>query len=211
MKKHLVIFDMDGTLINSSATIANSINHVRKNLNLEPMDNNQIISKVNDSNINPAEYFYEIDNFEPIHEKWFSDYYSKNHGRELALYDGIYELLQKLKSRGIKVALATNAYRVSALESLGYCGIEQFFDTIVCADDVNRGKPYPDMLYKILVDLDVSNDDAIFIGDGPRDEDASEAAYIDYLMVDWGFTEHSRDLKVISSVDDLTDRLMKMI
>jgi len=210
-KKSLVIFDMDGTLIDSSATIANSINHVRKNLNLKPMQNEHIISKINDHTVSPAEYFYEIDEFEPIHEQWFSEYYSQHHGRELALYDGIYELLQSLHARGVQIALATNAYRVSTLESLKHFGIEGYFDMIVCADDVRRGKPYPDMLYKILLELDTDNDRAIFVGDGPRDEDASEAAYIDYLMVDWGFTEHSKDSKVICTTDELSSTLDKLL
>jgi len=205
--KTVVIFDMDGTLIDSSATIANSINHVRKNLDLKPMSNEHIISKINDHTVSPAEYFYEIDEFEPIHEQWFSDYYSQHHGTELALYDGIYELLQSLHSRGVLVALATNAYRVSTLESLRHFGIEQYFDMVVCADDVRRGKPYPDMLYKILLELDADNTKAIFVGDGPRDQDASEAAYIDYLMVDWGFTEHSQDSKVICSTQELMSAL----
>jgi len=206
--KKLFIFDMDGTLIDSSNTIANSINFVRENLELEPLPNSDIISKINDHSINPAHYFYEKDEFEPIHEKWFSSYYSKNHKKDIRLYDGIYNMLKALKASGALIALATNAYRVSAIESIEYLGISRFFDTIACADDVKRGKPYPDMLYKVLLDLDVKNTEAIFIGDGPRDEDASEAAYINYIMVDWGFTEHSKDLKVISDARDLENMLL---
>jgi phosphoglycolate phosphatase len=211
MKKSLVIFDMDGTLIDSSRTIANSINHVRQHMDLEPMSHEQIISKVNDHSISPAEYFYEIEEFEPIHEQWFNEYYTQNHAAELALYPGIYELLAWLKSRGVKIALATNAYRISTLESIRHFGIEQFFDVVACADDVRRGKPYPDMLFKILEETDRSNEEAIFVGDGPRDEDAAEAAYIDYLMVDWGFTEHGRDKSVIGSVAELKDRLESLL
>ncbi len=211
MKKSLVIFDMDGTLIDSSRTIANSINHVRKNMDLEPMSHEQIISKVNDHSISPAAYFYEAEAFEPIHEKWFNEYYTQNHANELALYPGIYDLLAWLKGRGVKVALATNAYRISTLESLRHFGIEQFFDAVACADDVRTGKPAPDMLYKILLELDKTNEEAIFVGDGPRDEDAAEAAAMDYLMVDWGFTEHSQDKSVIGSVAELREKLAEYI
>jgi len=211
MKKSLVIFDMDGTLIDSSRTIANSINHVRHNMNLPPMTHEQIISKVNDHSISPAEYFYEVEKFEPIHEKWFNEYYTQNHATELALYPGIYELLVWLKHREAKVALATNAYRISTLESLRHFDIEQFFDIVACADDVRRGKPYPDMLFKILEETDNTNEEAIFVGDGPRDEDAAEAAYIDYLMVNWGFTEHGRDKSVIGSVEELRKKLASLL
>jgi len=211
MKKSLVIFDMDGTLIDSSCTIANAINHVRHHMDLPPMAHEQIISKVNDHSISPAAYFYEIEKFEPIHEKWFNEYYTQNHATELALYPGIYELLAWLKHRGVKVALATNAYRISTLESLRHFGIEQFFDAVACADDVRTGKPAPDMLYKILLELDSTNEEAVFVGDGPRDEDAAEAAAMDYLMVDWGFTEHGRDKSVIGSVLELKEKLASLL
>ena len=211
MKKSLVIFDMDGTLIDSSRTIANSINHVRHNMDLPPMTHEQIISKVNDHSISPAEYFYEVEKFEPLHEKWFNEYYTQNHATELALYPGIYALLEWLQSRGAKVALATNAYRISTLESLRHFGIEQFFDVVACNDDVRTGKPAPDMLYKILLDIDKTNEEAIFVGDGPRDEDAAEAAAMDYLMVNWGFTEHGRDKSVIGSVAELKEQLAKIL
>ena len=211
MKKKLFIFDMDGTLVDSSRTIANSINHVRKNLNLDSMEQSVIIEKINDTTINPAEYFYGHTDFEPEHEKWFSEYYSQNHEKEIRVYDGIYEMLIELKARGAKLAVATNAYRVSALESLGYLNLRELFDVIVCADDVRKAKPYPDMLYHTLTKLDITNTESIFIGDGPRDEDAAEAAYMDYIMVDWGFTEHAIDMKVISDTSELKKVLLDCI
>ena len=56
------------------------------------------------------------------------------------------------------------------------------------------------MLYRILDELKMQTDQATFIGDGPRDKMASERAGIDYIMVDWGFTEHKR---AVSTVDEL--------
>lgn len=211
MGKSLIIFDMDGTLIDSSRTIANSINYVRKNINLEPMDHKQIISKINDQSISSSEYFYETDGFTDEQEQWFNEYYTQNHAKELALYDGIYELLEWLHKSGIKIALATNAYRISALESIAHFGISKFFGAVACADDVPKAKPAPDMLYKILLELDKSNEDALFVGDGPRDEDAADNAAMDYLMVDWGFTDYGKSDLVIDSVGELKSKLEKLI
>lgn len=205
--KKLIIFDMDGTLIDSSLTIANAINTVRQNLSLEPMNNEDILRKVNDPHINPAQYFYEAKAFTPEHEEWFADYYHKNHQEELCLYDGTKELLITLKNRGYTLALATNAYRVSTLQSLTHLNIIEFFDSIACYDDVEKGKPDPAMLYKILEELNVSNNDTLFIGDGHRDELASETANIDYLMVNWGFSDHEEN--VIHTVDELEKRILE--
>jgi len=205
-KKKLIIFDMDGTLVNSSITIANAINYVRKNLGFEPMDEEHILRLVNDHTINPAQTFYHAKAFDKDHEKWFAEYYTKNHESELVLYKGIKELLIALKEKGKKLAVATNAYRGSTIESLTHLQVYDLFDAITCYDDVPQGKPHPDMLYKLLDELDVREDEAIFIGDGPRDEIAAKEAKMDYIMVDWGFTEHV-DKDVVCSVEELRNML----
>jgi phosphoglycolate phosphatase len=200
VKEKLIIFDMDGTLVNSSVTIANAINYVRQNLNLAPMEQEHILRLVNDHTVNPAEVFYEREVFEPIHEKWFTEYYTNNHANELVLYDGIRELLEELKEKDHSIGLATNAYRGSTLESLTHLDVHDYFDGIACYDDVKNGKPHPDMLYKLLDELNYSNEQTLFIGDGPRDEVASQRAEIPYIMVDWGFTEHTN---AVQSVKEL--------
>ncbi|SHO80721.1 Predicted phosphatase [hydrothermal vent metagenome] len=196
---------MDGTLIDSSITIANAINFVREKLGLEPMSSEEILKDVNNHTLNPAKHFYNIEEFEPIHEEWFNQYYSENHHKELILYDGIIDMLRDIKANNKKLAIATNAYRVSTISSLKFLGILELFDIIVSQDEVENGKPSPDMLFKILDELDISNDDAIFIGDGSRDLLASRSANIDYLMVNWGFS--ADDKSAIVSVEELRDRL----
>ena len=203
MSQKLIIFDMDGTLVNSSLTIANAINHVRKNLGFEPMTQEYILKRINDHTLNPAKTFYHAKAFDADHERWFSEYYSKNHENELVLYEGIKELLDSLKDNGHALAVATNAYRGSTIESLTYLDVHEHFDAIACYDDVAKGKPYPDMLHKILDELDHSNEKSIFIGDGPRDEMASKHAEIPYIMVDWGFTDHSDAVRTVKDLEEI--------
>ena len=208
MKKELIIFDMDGTLVDSSLTIAYAINYVREKINLAPLDPQHIVEKVNDHTLNPAQYFYEVETFTKEHEVWFSEYYTHNHKRELVLYDGIKELLYSLKENDCKLAVATNAYRGSTIESLTHLGVYNLFDTIACHDDVPQGKPYPDMLYKVLNELSTTASQSLFIGDGSRDEMASKRANIEYIMVNWGFSEYS---DALGSVDALHRTLHKRI
>jgi phosphoglycolate phosphatase len=205
MQEQLIIFDMDGTLVNSSLTIANAINYVRSRLGFHPMEQEDILKKINDHTINPAQVFYHARAFDRKHEMWFSEYYTNNHEKELVLYEGVKELLELLKEKGASLAVATNAYRNSTLESLTYLGVHEHFDAIACYDDVPQGKPHPDMLYKILEELDMPAEQSLFIGDGPRDKMASERAGIEYVMVDWGFTEHQ---KAVRSVDELKEIIL---
>ena len=155
--------------------------------------------------MNPAQVFYHAKTFDADHERWFSEYYTKNHETELVLYRGITELLKTLKEQEKKLAVATNAYRNSTVESLKHLKVYHLFDAIACYDDVLQGKPHPDMLFSILDKLDMTAEESIFIGDGPRDEMAAKEARIDYIMVDWGFTEHSDAVK---SVEELKERLL---
>jgi len=207
MKSKLIIFDMDGTLVNSSLTIANAINYVRRNLGFEPMEQAYILKHVNDHTINPAQFFYHAKRFDPDHERWFSEYYTKNHKNELVLYNGIRELLDVLKEEGHALGVATNAYRGSTIESLTHLGVYDHFDAIACYDDVAQGKPHPDMLYKILDEMKIDKNNTHFVGDGPRDEMASQKAGIPYTMVDWGFTEHT---DAVRSVEDLKKILLEL-
>jgi len=203
MQKKLIIFDMDGTLVNSSLTIANAINYVRENLGFEAMDQEDILRRVNDHTINPAQHFYHAKAFDADHERWFSEYYTKNHESELVLYDGIKDLLHSLKDKGHTLGVATNAYRGSTIESLTHLDVYGIFDGIACYDDVEQGKPHPDMLHMLLDELNHENHESLFIGDGPRDEIASKRAEIDYIMVDWGFTNHSDAVRTVGELEVL--------
>jgi phosphoglycolate phosphatase len=204
--KKVIIFDMDGTLVDSSVTIVNAINHVRKNLNLAPLERELILEKVNDPELDPAKYFYEVPAFTPEHEAWFSQYYTDNHERELQLYSGIEELLQKLKNQGFILAVATNSYRGSTIESLSHLKILEYFDSLACYDDVGRGKPAPDMLEKNLEDTNTEAEDALFIGDSERDLLASKSAKIDYIMINWGFSDYQ---DAIHRVEDLEKAIIE--
>ncbi len=74
-------------------------------------------------------------------------------------------------------------------------------------DDVEKGKPHPDMLHKVLDELGHGSDEALFIGDGPRDEMAAKEASMDYIMVDWGFTDHN---DAVRTVEDLKEILLNV-
>jgi phosphoglycolate phosphatase len=200
VKKRLAIFDMDGTLADSSLAIANAINFVRHRLELPPLDPALIVSKINDPHLNASEYFYETERFEARHEAWFAEYYTAHHQQELRLYDGVRELLEWLKGRGCLLAVATNAYRRSTLETLRHLEIDRYFDAMASYDEVPRGKPAPDMLLKILEELRCRREEALFVGDGHRDALAAEAAGIDFILVEWGFSDHG---DAVESVEEL--------
>ncbi len=197
----LVIFDMDGTLTESSTLLANSINYVRSKLNLERLSKDIIIEQINNPDCNMAEFFYNLNEIEPIHEEWFSYYYSNNHDKEQELFNGVVDMLKRLKQKDIKLAIATNAYKESAIETLTYLKIIDYFDEIVGFNDVKEGKPSPLMLNKIVSTLNKKPSDVIFIGDSNRDKLAAKSANIEFIGVDFRYTKADFS-KVVSKIEE---------
>jgi len=171
------------------------------------MEKELVLTQVNNPNLNPAEFFYEVEAFTSEHETWFSEYYTNNHEKELELYDGVVALLDELKGHGYELAISTNAYRGSTLESLGHLNILDYFSSIACYDDVGRGKPAPDMLEKNLEDLMLEPHHAIFIGDSERDLLAANHLEMDYIMINWGFSDYE---DAIHSITDLKTKILEL-
>lgn len=145
----LIMFDMDGTLINSGTMIANTINYVRENLGFEHMEKNFILEKVNDPTINSAEFFYGTVHFTDQQSKLFETYYHEHCLTDLEIYDGIKELLEDLNSDFI-LSVATNANSEFAHRMLNHLELGKYFKTVVGYNDVLKPKPHPEMVYKII-------------------------------------------------------------
>ena len=197
-KTHL-IFDMDGTLVDSSELLANTINYVRKNIGLPAMDTETIIRALNDTSLNPAQFYYEAEQFEEVHERYFQEYYLANHHKESKLYDGVDEMLERL-SENRALSVATNAYDVSARPLLKALGIDHRFDYVLCGDQVPKAKPHPQMLEEIITAYGREREAFLMIGDGERDLQAAQNAGIDGVLVQWGFSDHT---EAVHSVEAL--------
>ena len=106
----VVIFDMDGTLINSKDDITTSINYVRKNFYaLAPLSENSVVDAINSDHQNLALEFYERTEYEDGAREMFETHYHKQCTESAEMYEGIKELIETLHARGIKMGVATNA------------------------------------------------------------------------------------------------------
>ena len=201
-----IIFDMDGTIIDSSAIISNSINYVRSKLGLPPMERKVILEAVNDTSIHRPKFFYGVEEYEPRHVEWFREYYSQNHHKETVLFTGIKELLEELRPH-FRYALATNAYKDSAMQILKHLDLEKYFDLIVCGDEVKHPKPAPDMIEKIVDHFGSKKNEIVLVGDGKTDEEAAKNAGIPFIKVNWGWQRYE---DAVESVEELKERLLQL-
>lgn len=200
----MLLFDMDGTLINSGAMIANTINYVRKNIGLEPMSKDHILENVNDPNVNSAEFFYGTKHFTDEQSVLFENYYHEHCLTDLEIYDGIKELLEDLKS-DFSFTVATNANSEFANKMLNHLELGHYFESIVGYNDVQKPKPHPEMIYKILDQHNILKHNAQLIGDSHKDIQAANKAGIDSVLVNWGFSNHEED--AIETIHQLRDAI----
>lgn len=206
MNKQLIIFDMDGTLINSGDVITNTINFVRKNLDLETIPKDIMLKNLNNPDINSAEFFYGTSEFTPEQTELFGKYYDENCTKDISLYDGIYDLLESLENDGMTLSVATNASVEFARKMLKALDIEKFFSYVIGANMVKNHKPSPDMLEKTLEELSFDVNEAMLVGDSQKDIRAAKAINMDYTLVNWGFTEHEN---AINSIEELEKEILK--
>ncbi|WP_169753439.1 HAD-IA family hydrolase [Campylobacter mucosalis] len=185
-----VIFDMDGTIIDSSVAIERTINDIRAELKLEPLSSDFIIKAINEPGRNLALDLYNMQNPTAKLRDNFEENFKINYAKYAKAYNGIEELLKKCLDSGFSVALASNAPQNTLEDILKKCEIFKYFDFIVGASSEIPQKPDPKMLLICTQKLSASK--AIFVGDSLKDELAAKNANMPYIQVTWGFGKHSK-------------------
>lgn len=205
-----LIFDMDGTLVNSKKNITSSVNATRKMLGFEPISEDLIYKYINIPNENLALRFYNEDEFSPKTKKIFYDHYIQECVKDLVVYDGIRELLAYMYEKKVKMAIATNAYDLFAIKMMKSCGLDNYFDIIVGANTANSSKPDAKMITYILNSLHVNPEDTILIGDSQKDELCSLNAKTHFIFASWGYGDYESSLNACKSPKLLKDKILQI-
>ena len=208
-QKELIIFDMDGTLIDSGDVITNTINFVRDNLGLEKIEKQTMLEQLNNPEINSAEYFYGTKEFTTQQTELFTQYYNENCVKDIKLYEGIEELLNSLQKDFI-LSIATNASRDFAIKMIKHLNIDKYFNIVIGSSCVKKPKPHPDMVLKTLNDLQIHHHKSIVVGDSLKDMQAAQAANVDGILVSWGFSNYETHSQTIQSSNELYKKLSSL-
>ena len=184
--KQLVIFDMDGTLADTSEGIFNSIRYTQKMMDLPEITYEQMLSHVGP----PMEESYHR-NFGLTGEKlqqavkFHKEYAMQKGYRKLKVYDGIIDLLNELRKNKIKTAVATLKAQSTA-EKIADEYFSDLFDIIVGAD-ANAPKTKAQMLLECINKTQVKKENADLVGDSIYDANGAAEAEIDFIAVTYGF------------------------
>ena len=187
----VIIFDMDGTLIDSKKDITISVNYVRKtNHDLEPVSEEFVVECINMEVRNLPYLFYETQIYYEEDRELFENHYATQCTENPYLYDGVEDMLHQLIAAGFKLSVATNAPAQFANIMLCSLGVANLFDLIIGADKVRESKPNPEMLNVILdsYGFDKNIHNAWMVGDNVKDIKGAKNANINAIFATWGFT-----------------------
>ncbi len=214
MSIELLIFDLDGTLVDSSGDICDSINYAVAPYGVPPISVGETVGLVGEGITRLMEKIIEKEGLRVDKDslvKRFLDYYTAHLVDKTTVYPGVRETLEKLG--GYKKAVISNKLEVLSLQVLERLGIARYFDLIVGSDTTPERKPSPVPVLHVLSRLDVRTEAAAIVGDSNYDIEAGKAAGIRTIAVTYGYRPvdflRGADF-IIKRMDELTDILKRI-
>lgn len=179
-----VLFDLDGTLIDSIGLIVKSAQFAFAQCGLDCPSEKDWLTGVG----RPLPVMFQ--HFAPGHEEpliaAYREFQMANHDLLIAIYPGVLEMLTTLAARGHPMAIVTSKTNVLALRGLVHTGIDQFFETVVGMDSCKRHKPDPEPVQIALERLGREPEGAFFVGDSIHDIESGNAAGVASVGTLWG-------------------------
>jgi phosphoglycolate phosphatase len=212
LRYELIVWDWDGTLMDSTPTIVQCIQDACRDLNLPIPDDSMashVIGLGIQESLRKACPTVSVDDHYKLIDRFRFHYLSKDH--ELSLFEGARDLLYRLKDKGHLLAVATGKSRKGLDRSLGFHQLEDLFDDTRTADET-FSKPHPAMLIELSESLMVPMEKMLMIGDTTHDLLMANNAGADAVAVTYGaHPEHvlktENPLACLSNVAELSDWL----
>lgn len=189
--KNIIIFDMDGTILNTLDDLAASVNYALRRMGWPARGKDEIrkalgngVKVLIEKSLPPEAAPEEV--LKCVAE--FKAYYSKNMYVKTAPYPGIKELFEALKARGCRLAVVSNKFD-SAVKELCDIYFKGIFEVAIGESPEVRKKPAPDSVFKALKELKADKKDAVYIGDSEVDYNTALNSGLPCICVTWGFRD----------------------
>ena len=184
MRFPVVLFDLDGTLVDSGAMILASFRHATRTVLAREIPDEALLAHVggatldeqmralDPSRVDDLVASYRAHN-EPLHD-------------ELQPCRGVVDVLERLHEEGRRMGIVTAKRQVTVGLAFRVLPLAHLFGAVVASDDVERNKPYPDGILRALELLDARPEEAAYVGDSPFDVEAAKRAVVHAIAVGWG-------------------------
>jgi pyrophosphatase PpaX len=179
-----VLFDLDGTLIDSVELIVRSFGHATTTHLGRVLDRTAIVRTIG----LPLERTMEelAPGRGAALVATYREYMRAHHDTLVGLFPGVAELLAALRARGYRLGIVTSKGRPAAGLAFALCGLDALVDVTICAEDTARHKPLPDPLLAAAARLGTPPGRCLYVGDTPHDLQAARAAGMLAVAATWG-------------------------
>jgi len=185
----LLIFDLDGTLVDSSTDIAEAANRTLAAMGREEETHEYIKERIGWGVKMLLTQLMDDAGPDVIDEATarFLDFYGRRLSVHTRAYPGVMDALARFRGAGKGMAVVTNKPEALALRLLSDLGMDGFFEVVVGGDTVRNKKPDPEGIMRVLGSLGVEPSGAAFVGDSPVDCESGRAAGVYTVGVTYGF------------------------
>ncbi len=181
-----LLFDLDGTLIDSVRLILDSYHHTLAAHGLPARTDDHWLAGIGTPlRVQFAEWKNDPERLEALIAT-YREYNLANHDRMVTIYPGVLEAIHQVKARGANTGLVTSKNQQGALRGLRLVGLHALIDVMVCADDVENPKPHPEPVEKAVRLLGTDPAATVYIGDSIHDLRSGRAAGVRTAAVLWG-------------------------
>lgn len=191
-----VLFDLDGTLIDTADDFIACLNDLREEQNLPKLAASEVRKVVSDGaramiklafNLSP-----EDNGFEAIKQR-FLDLYVENIARNSRLFAGLDELLDWCNAHQIPWGIVTNKGRVYSEALIKALNLDSHIASLVCPDDVTHTKPHPEPMFKACEEIQLAPEDCVYVGDHARDIEAGKRANMATIAAAYGYVHSDEE------------------
>ncbi|HWJ03931.1 MAG TPA: pyrophosphatase PpaX, partial [Verrucomicrobiae bacterium] len=194
MKFDCILFDLDGTLINTNDLIIKSFQHtIRVHMGRES-DDKEFVPYFGEPLITMLERIAPGRGEELI--KTYREFNLAKHDTLIAKFEGIVETLQELKDKGVTLGVVTSKLKPLALRGMELCGLQDMFEVIIACEDTTRHKPEPDPVLKALEILGRGKEGVLYVGDSTMDIMSAKRAGVKSAAVMWSALDRQSLLAV---------------
>ena len=214
--KKVVIWDLDGTILDTLDDLTDSVNYAMRRFGFDELKKEEIRKRLGNGVEVLIQKSVPTDckgkKFEEV-LTFFKEYYFQNMNNKTKPYDGICDIMKKLKNMGYKQAIVSNKFDAAVQELVGK--YYDFVDLALGEKNNFRKKPYPDMVNWVLEKLNCNKNEAVYIGDSEVDLMTAKNSGIDCISVLWGFRDKEFLKKagasiLVKDMDDLLNVLVDM-